>query len=87
VQVGSSLFGRPAILSDNIALNGGYTTLNVSKDINLTSLTNSSTQFSYVDQTFTLSSAPEPGTSALMGGGLMLFGLVLRRRFSQKLAA
>ncbi len=87
VQVGSSLFGSPAILSDNIALNGGYTTLNVSKDINLTSLTNSSTQFSYVDQTFTLSSAPEPGTSALMGGGLMLFGLVLRRRFSQKLAA
>jgi len=87
VQVGSAVFGSPAILSDTIALNGAYTTLNVTKDINLMALANSSTQFSYVDQTFNLSAAPEPGTSALMGGGLTLFGLVLRRRFSQKQAA
>jgi hypothetical protein len=34
-----------------------------------------------------MASAPEPGTTALMGGGLMLFGLAMRRRFSKKQVA
>jgi hypothetical protein len=85
VNVGSVDFGSDNILSTNIALNGGYTTLNVQKDINLTATADSSAQGSFIQQTF--STVPEPGTTALMGGGLMLFGLILRKRFSQKQAA
>ena len=61
--------------------------LTVYKDINLTASASSTANLSYVDQTFSMASAPEPGTSALMGSGLMLFGLALRRRFSNKQVA
>jgi hypothetical protein len=61
--------------------------LTVYEDINLTSRAGSTASLSYVDETFNLASAPEPGTTALMGGGLMLFGLTLRRRFSNKRVA
>jgi hypothetical protein len=87
VQVASASLGGANDTSDVIALNGAYTTLNVVKDINVTALANSSTQFSYVLQTFTMASAPEPATSALMGGGLILFGLAMRSRFNKKQVA
>jgi hypothetical protein len=81
VSVGAAGLGGSNVLSDSVAVNGSYTTLNVQKDINLTATANSSTQESYIQQTF-VTAAPEPATTALMGGGLVLFGLTMRRRFS-----
>jgi len=86
VSVGAAALGGSNVLSSSVAVNGSYTTLNIQKDINLTATSNSSTQESYIQQTFS-TAAPEPGTTALMGGGLMLFGLALRGRFAKKQAA
>jgi hypothetical protein len=77
VQVGASVNN---VMTSFITLNGGYTTLNIQKDINLSALrANTSAQESFVQQTF---ATPEPGTTALLGGGLMMLGLAMRRRFS-----
>ena len=61
-----------------IALNGSYTTLDVTKDIQLNSDSGSS-QFSFVDQTFTESSTPEPASLALVGAGLLAAGAIRRK--------
>ena len=47
------------------------------KDINVTAA-NGVAQASYVDQTFT--ATPEPGSTALMGSGLLAVAGLLRRR-------
>jgi hypothetical protein len=59
--------------------------LTVDKNINLTASAGSTANLSYIDQTFA-TAAPEPGTTALMGGGLMMVGLLLRRRFNKQAA-
>ncbi len=65
------------VQSDNITLNGSYNNLFIKKDINVTAA-NGVAQASYVDQTFT--AAPEPGSTALLGSGLLAVAGLLRRR-------
>jgi hypothetical protein len=86
VSVGAAALGGSNLLWSSTSVNGSYTTLNIQKDINLTATANSSAQESYIQQVF-VTAAPEPGSTALMGAGLMLCGLALRRRFSQKQVA
>jgi hypothetical protein len=70
--------------TDSISLNGVYNNLFVKKDINV-SATLGSAQTSFVDQTFT-TAAPEPGSTALLGSGLLgLAGLMRRRSILSKL--
>jgi PEP-CTERM motif-containing protein len=84
-------YGTNSVDSANIPLFaalGVGQSLTVDKDINLTACECSTASLSYVNQTFVdPSPAPEPGTTALMGGGMVLFGLVLRRRFTNKQVA
>lgn len=80
VQCGPGAIG--CTRSDSIALNGVYNDLYVVKDINVSSFVGLA-QISYVDQTFSL--APEPGSLAMLGAGLLGVAGLLRRR--SKLAA
>jgi hypothetical protein len=91
VLVSETLGGNGVSTTDSGLVNlitplGVGQSLTINKDINLTASSGSTANLSYVDQAF-LSSAPEPATSALMGGGLMLFGLALRGRFGKKQVA
>jgi hypothetical protein len=68
---------------DNITLNGSYNDLFIKKDISVQATgSNSATQISYVDQTFT--ATPEPGSTALLGSGLLAIAGLLRRRAIKK---
>ena len=63
--------------TDSISLNGVYNNLSIQKDINVTGVQGKA-QISYVDQTFT--ATPEPGSTALLGTGLLGVAGLLRRR-------
>lgn len=63
--------------ADNISLNGVYNNLFIKKDINVTAAAGLA-QVSYIDQTF--AHAPEPGSTALLGSGLLAIAGLLRRR-------
>jgi len=66
--------------TDEISLDGVYNNLHIEKDIQLASYLGY-TDASIIDQTFC--QAPEPGSIALMGIGLLAAGSVLRRRTRQ----
>jgi hypothetical protein len=73
--------GLPTVLSDNIALSGSYTSLTIVKDINLSGF--AATDFgstSFIGQTYSTTSTPEPVSMSLIGGGLALMGLVRMRK-------
>ena len=76
-KVACGAAGAGCTLTDNIALNGFYDDLYITKDINVTAL-NGVAQISYVDQTF--AAAPEPSSIALLGSGLLACGAGLLRR-------
>ncbi|MBV8706765.1 MAG: PEP-CTERM sorting domain-containing protein [Acidobacteriaceae bacterium] len=75
-QVSCSLLGCSR--TDTIALNGAYNNLLVKKDIQVAAALGVA-QASYIDQTFT-TDAPEPGSTALLGSGLLAVAGLLRRR-------
>ena len=75
-KVSCGAFGG-CVKTDNITLNGSYANLYIVKDINVTAA-NGVAQASYVDQTFT--ATPEPGSTALLGSGLLAIAGLLRRR-------
>ena len=64
--------------TDHIALDGVYNNLFIKKDIGVVAGSDSYAQASYIDQTFT--AAPEPGSTALLGSGLLAIAGLLRRR-------
>ncbi len=64
--------------TDQISLNGVYHNLFIKKDIGVVGY-NGNAQSSFVDQTFT-TAAPEPGSTALLGSGLLAIAGLLRRR-------
>lgn len=64
---------------DSVNLNGAYTSLYVTKDINLSSFDSASSgTTSIVTQTFT--ATPEPMSVAMIGGGLVLLGVARLRK-------
>ena len=65
--------------TDNIVLNGWYSSLNVEKDIYVAAGAGDAT-VSIIDQTFDVASAPEPSSMALFGSGILGAALFLRRR-------
>ncbi len=75
-QVSCSLLGCNQ--TDNIALNGVYNNLFIQKDIQVAASLGIA-QASYIDQTFA-TAAPEPGSTALLGSGLLAVAGLLRRR-------
>lgn len=70
--------GCAATTTDSIALNGSYTSLYITKDINLASFDgNSSGTTSIITQTF---ATPEPMSMSLIGAGLAVLGLARVRK-------
>ena len=68
-------------LSDNIALSGSYTSLTIVKDINLSGFAAGDFgSTSFIGQTYSTTSTPEPVSMSLIGGGLALMGLVRLRK-------
>lgn len=66
--------------TDDITLNGSYSNLYIQKDINVSAYTGLA-GISIIDQTFGVdATAPEPGSMALLGTGLLGAALFLRRR-------
>ena len=63
--------------TDDISLNGVYNNLHIEKDIQTAAFLGTASS-SIIDQTFC--QAPEPGSIALMGIGLLGAGTLLRRR-------
>lgn len=76
VSCGSDSLGG-CYRNDEILLNGVYNDLHIVKDIHTTGIMGIS-ESSVIDQTF--AQAPEPGSLALMGIGLLGAGSFLRRR-------
>ncbi len=71
--------GAGCTRTDNISLDGSFTNLWVTKDINVSSFLGIS-QISYIDQTFDAASAPEPSSIAMIGAGLLGVAALRRRR-------
>ena len=73
------LTGCSSTTVDSVALKGTYTSLYITKDINLSSFAaNGAGTTSIVTQSFTAS--PEPVSMSLIGGGLLLIGAARLRR-------
>jgi hypothetical protein len=88
----TTLTGQPigsleaSIGSPTVSLNlAGYTSILVTKDIDVVGGTNGST-LSVIDQAYSSSAVPEPGSFALLGIGMTGF-LALRRFFKKPSAA
>jgi hypothetical protein len=72
--------GCAATTVDDVTLNGSYTSLYITKDINLSGFAAGAFgSISIIQQTFT-SATPEPISVSLIGGGLALFGLARLRK-------
>ncbi len=85
VQVGFAKVSTDALhtnYTDQISLNGVYNNLFIKKDIGVVGY-NGTAQSSFIDQTFT-TAAPEPGSTALLGSGLLAVAGLLRRRSNKR---
>ena len=73
--------GGTNILSDSGAFTGGSTAV-VTKDIGVSGGTSGAAHLSVVDNLWSTSAVPEPGTLALFGSAIIGIGAILRRKIN-----